>query len=72
MLRLATMGGARALGVDHLVGSIEPGKRADLVVVAGDRPHLVPSFDAACRRTFVLGSRMVTRLPSASPERSMQ
>ena len=32
-LRLGTLGGARALGLDHLVGSIEVGKRADLVLL---------------------------------------
>lgn len=32
-LHAATLGGARALGFDHLIGSIEPGKQADLVCV---------------------------------------
>jgi cytosine/adenosine deaminase-related metal-dependent hydrolase len=39
----ATMGGARALGLDDLVGSIEVGKRADLVLIANDRsPAMFP------------------------------
>jgi cytosine/adenosine deaminase-related metal-dependent hydrolase len=33
VLRMATLDGARALGWDHLVGSLEVGKRADMVVV---------------------------------------
>lgn len=39
-LRLATSEGARALGLDAEVGSLEAGKRGDLVVVAPDRPEL--------------------------------
>ncbi|MEB2312558.1 MAG: amidohydrolase family protein [Sorangiineae bacterium] len=45
VLRMATIDGARILGLAERVGSIEPGKRADLVVVRRDRPHVAPALD---------------------------
>jgi 5-methylthioadenosine/S-adenosylhomocysteine deaminase len=39
---MATMGGARAMGLAHEIGSVEPGKRADLVVIGRDRAHRRP------------------------------
>jgi 5-methylthioadenosine/S-adenosylhomocysteine deaminase len=42
---MATREGARALGLDQEIGSIEVGKRADLILVDRDRPHLTPSVD---------------------------
>jgi 5-methylthioadenosine/S-adenosylhomocysteine deaminase len=42
---MATREGARALGLDDEIGSIEPGKRADLILVDRDRPHLAPDAD---------------------------
>jgi 5-methylthioadenosine/S-adenosylhomocysteine deaminase len=44
-LWMATREGARALGLEEVVGSIEPGKRADLILVDRDRPHLAPAAD---------------------------
>ena len=44
-LELATLGGARALGLEAELGSITPGKRADLVVLDLREPHLHPVVD---------------------------
>jgi 5-methylthioadenosine/S-adenosylhomocysteine deaminase len=44
-LTMATRGGARTLGLDQEIGSLETGKRADLIVIARDRPHLMPGPD---------------------------
>ena len=44
-LAMATRVGARAMHLGHVTGSLEPGKRADLIVVDLDRPHVVPRFD---------------------------
>ena len=43
-LRMATIGGARALGLDHLIGSLEPGKRADVIAIRKDTPRMTPFF----------------------------
>lgn len=42
---MATIGGARALDLDEQIGSLEVGKRADLIVVATDRLHQIPAAD---------------------------
>jgi 5-methylthioadenosine/S-adenosylhomocysteine deaminase len=44
-IAMATIDGARALGLDHLIGSIEVGKQADLVRLGGDGPGLAVIHD---------------------------
>ena len=59
VLRLATIDGARALGLDALVGSLEPGKRADLAVVRIDRLHAEPAGDVFSRLVYACNARDV-------------
>jgi len=54
-LFMATREGARALGLEQEIGSIETGKRADLILVDRDRPHLAPDPDPWS--TLVYGAR---------------
>ncbi len=72
VLELATLGGARALGLETEIGSIEPGKRADLVVLDLSGPHAQPdeadlvsrivySARASDVRHVVVGGRVVVK-----------
>jgi 5-methylthioadenosine/S-adenosylhomocysteine deaminase len=47
VVEMATIAGARAIGLGDAIGSLEPGKRADIVVLRADRPHLVPVYHPA-------------------------
>jgi len=70
-LRIATVGGARVLGLEDLVGTIESGKRADLIVIDLRRPHLTPLYHPcsqvvyACRgsdvRDSIIDGKIVMR-----------
>ncbi|MDX6270372.1 MAG: 5-methylthioadenosine/S-adenosylhomocysteine deaminase [Acidobacteriota bacterium] len=71
VLRMATIDGARALGLEAETGTLEVGKRADLIVLALDRLHLTPRPDivsavvyaaeAADVRTVVIDGQVVMR-----------
>jgi 5-methylthioadenosine/S-adenosylhomocysteine deaminase len=45
VLEMATLGGARAAGIEDMVGTIEPGKKADVVLVSTEGLHLHPESD---------------------------
>jgi 5-methylthioadenosine/S-adenosylhomocysteine deaminase len=45
MLEIGTIGGAKALGIDHIVGTLEIGKKADIILVDLEKAHLAPHHD---------------------------
>jgi 5-methylthioadenosine/S-adenosylhomocysteine deaminase len=49
---MATIGGARALGMDGIIGSLEVGKRADIAVLRLDCTHNVPRYDLSPDNTY--------------------
>lgn len=55
-LRLATLGGARVLGLEDQIGTLEIGKRADITVVDISRLHHVPGGDALSRLVYCAGA----------------
>lgn len=57
--RLATIDGARALGLGDVTGSLEVGKRADIVVIRTDGPHVEPCGDVYSRLVYACTSRDV-------------
>jgi 5-methylthioadenosine/S-adenosylhomocysteine deaminase len=52
-LDLATIGGAKALGMETLIGSLEPGKRADLITVSMRSARQTPMYDAVSHIVYV-------------------
>lgn len=61
-LRAATLGAARALNLDDRIGSIVPGKRADLVAVDLRAPACQPVFDPVSHLVYVAGREHVTHV----------
>lgn len=60
VLHAATLGGARALGLDATIGSLLPGKAADLCAVRLDEWLLQPCYDAASHLVYAAGREQVT------------
>jgi 5-methylthioadenosine/S-adenosylhomocysteine deaminase len=60
VLRMATSGGATAIGMGDQIGSLEVGKRADIIQVAFDDVHHVPTFDVVSHLVYVTDEQDVT------------
>lgn len=54
-LEMATIGGAKCLGLENEIGSIEVGKRADLIVMDFDQAHLTPCHNVVSHLVYAAG-----------------
>jgi 5-methylthioadenosine/S-adenosylhomocysteine deaminase len=54
VVEMATIDGAKALHMEKAIGSLEPGKKADLVVISLDRPNAVPMYDIYAQLAYAL------------------
>jgi 5-methylthioadenosine/S-adenosylhomocysteine deaminase len=52
VLEMATLGGARVLGMEGEIGSLEVGKRADVIVVDLEKPHLQPVYNVVSQLVY--------------------
>ena len=61
VLKMATINGARALGLDTAIGSLEKGKKADLIIVDTNKPHLTPMYSPVSHLVYAaIGSDVTT------------
>lgn len=54
VVEMATIGGARALHMEKQIGSLEPGKKADLIVVDTTAPHATPMYNVYSQLVYAL------------------
>ena len=63
VLKMATIQGARALGLDQFIGSLEAGKKADLIVIDTNKPHLTPMYSPVSHLVYAaMGSDVCTSI----------
>ncbi len=62
-VQMATINGAKALGLDGIIGSLEPGKRGDIIVVDTRSPHMVPMYNPYSQLVYsARGSDVITTI----------
>jgi 5-methylthioadenosine/S-adenosylhomocysteine deaminase len=62
VLEMATLNGARALGLSAEIGSLAPGKAADIVAVDFDKPELAPCYDPISHLIYAAGREDVSHV----------
>jgi 5-methylthioadenosine/S-adenosylhomocysteine deaminase len=55
VVKMVTCDAARALGLVDKVGSLAPGKQADLILIDLNRPHLIPRYDVYSHLVYTVG-----------------
>jgi len=60
VLKMATTGGARVLGLDRVIGSLETGKKADLIIIDINKPHLTPMYNPVSHVVYAASGSDVT------------
>ncbi len=56
VVQMATVGGAKAIGMSHCIGSLEPGKKADIIGLDLSSPHAVPLYDVFSLLVYAIKS----------------
>jgi 5-methylthioadenosine/S-adenosylhomocysteine deaminase len=59
LIKMATIGGATALGLEKITGSLVVGKRADLIVIDINKPHLIPMYNPYSHLVYAAGGHDV-------------
>ena len=58
-LEMATINGAKAVGLGHLTGSLEVGKSADLILVHADASNMIPIYNAYSALVYAMNSKNI-------------
>ncbi len=59
VLKMATTDAAKALGLDEVTGSLVPGKKADVIVIDTNKPHLTPMYNLHSHLVYAAGGNDV-------------
>lgn len=55
VVRMATIEGAKTLGMEKTIGSLEAGKKADIIIIGLDKPHLTPLYNEYSHLVYAAG-----------------
>ncbi|HDR16948.1 MAG TPA: S-adenosylhomocysteine deaminase, partial [Desulfobacteraceae bacterium] len=58
--KMATIEGAKALGMEKRIGSIEPGKKADIIIIDTNTPHMTPMYEPFSHLVYAANGGDVT------------